>query len=60
MVAGNIPGRTQTLALAIFHDTQTGNDDHALALVGITVVIAFAALWTAEWVTRRQARRTRA
>src|SRR5262245_35961082 len=24
MLAGNIPGRTQTLALAIFHDTQLG------------------------------------
>jgi len=57
MVAGNIPGRTQTLALAIFQDNQTGRDDRALLLAGVTTVLAFAALWTAEWVTRRRARR---
>jgi len=34
MVAGNIPGRTQTLPLAIFHYDQIGRDDRALALVG--------------------------
>jgi molybdate transport system ATP-binding protein len=34
MIAGNIPGRTQTLALAIFHDNQLGKDDRALVLAG--------------------------
>ncbi len=29
MIAGNIPGRTRTLALAIFNDSQIGRDDHA-------------------------------
>jgi molybdate transport system permease protein len=57
MVAGNIPGQTQTLALAIFQHTQVGREDRALVLVGLTVVLAFGALWTAEWVTRRRARR---
>jgi molybdate transport system permease protein len=60
MIAGNIPGRTRTLALAIFHDNQVGRDDRALVLAGVTVVLAFAALWTTEWVTRRQARRAAA
>jgi molybdate transport system permease protein len=60
MVAGNIPGRTQTLALAIFNYNQIGHDDRALRLVGITVVLAFAALWTAEWVTRRHSRKSTA
>ena len=58
MVAGNIPGKTQTLALAIFHDTQTGHEDRAMVLVGVTVALAFAALWTTEWVSRRRARRS--
>jgi molybdate transport system permease protein len=58
MVAGNIPGRTRTLALAIFHDNQIGRDDRALVLAGVTVVLAFAALWTTEWITRRRARRS--
>jgi molybdate transport system permease protein len=53
MIAGNIPGRTRTLALAIFHENQVGRDDRALALVGVTVVLAFAALWAAERLHRR-------
>ncbi len=43
MIAGNIPGKTQTLALAIFHDSQVGRDDRALVLAGVTVALAFAA-----------------
>lgn len=47
IVAGNIPGRTQTLALAIFNDIQLGDTRHALWLVALTVVLAFALLaWT--------------
>jgi molybdate transport system permease protein len=57
MVAGNIPGRTQTLALAIFHDNQIGRDDRALVLAGVTAALAFAALWTAEWIAGRRSRR---
>jgi molybdate transport system permease protein len=60
MVAGNIPGKTQTLALAIFHDVQIGRDDRAGVLVGVTVAIAFAALWTAEWLSHRRSRRAAA
>lgn len=60
MVAGNIPGKTQTLALAIFHDNQIGRDDRALVLAGVTAALAFAALWLTEWITRRRARRAHA
>ena len=56
MVAGNIPGRTQTLALAIFHDVQTGKDERAVVLAAVTVALAFAALWTTEWIVRRRSR----
>jgi molybdate transport system permease protein len=52
IVAGNIPGRTQTLALAIFSDLQSGDDRRALALVGITVLISFAAVFAVERLTR--------
>jgi molybdate transport system permease protein len=55
IVAGNIPGRTQTLALAIFNDIQLGRDDHALFLVGITVVIAFVLMWVVERLSRPRA-----
>jgi len=60
MIAGNIPGRTQTLALAIFHESQMGRDDRALVLAGVTVALAFAALWTTEWLARRRSRRSEA
>lgn len=56
MLAGNIPGRTQTLALAIFHEAQVGRDERARVLAGITAVLAFAALWAAEAVSRARAR----
>jgi molybdate transport system permease protein len=54
IVAGNIPGETQTLPLAIFAELQLGRDADALTLVGITVALAFAALWTVEALTRRR------
>src|SRR6185503_2326749 len=53
IVAGNIPGRTQTLALAIFSDLQAGDDRRAQWLVGFTVVIAFAAVYAVEGLLRR-------
>jgi len=53
MVAGNIPGETRTLALAVFHESQLGRDERASALAAVTVALAFGALWTTEWVSRR-------
>lgn len=57
LVAGNIPGKTRTLALAIFSDLQVGRDAEALALVAVTVVLAFAALWLTEALLRGGRRR---
>jgi molybdate transport system permease protein len=57
LVAGNIPGRTQTLALAIYQRVQIGADGAAFRLVGLTVLLAFAAVWTTEIITRRRGRR---
>ncbi|MFT7671055.1 MAG: molybdate transport system permease protein [Planctomycetota bacterium] len=53
IVAGNIPGETQTLALAIFQDIQLGRDAHAMQLLWISVVIAFLAVWTSEFFLAR-------
>jgi molybdate transport system permease protein len=58
LVAGNIPGRTQTLALAIFQEVQAGRDGRAARLAAWTVALAFAALWTADRLSRRPARET--
>jgi molybdate transport system permease protein len=60
LVAGNIPGRTQTLALAIFHRTQLGQDAEALRLAGIATLIAFAAIYTTELLSHRREARARA
>jgi molybdate transport system permease protein len=52
LVAGNIPGRTQTLSLAIFNFVQLGKDEEAYALLVISVSMAFAAVLVSEWLTR--------
>jgi molybdate transport system permease protein len=44
MLAGNIPGRTATIPVAIYFDIQGGHNDQALILVGIVLVISFASL----------------
>lgn len=54
LVAGNIPGRTQTLSLRIFQEVQAGRDSRAVVLAGWTVVLAFTALWSAERISRRR------
>jgi molybdate transport system permease protein len=53
LVAGNIPGRTSTLSLAIYNHVQLGRDAEAFRLLGIAVVIAFLAVWIAEAFLRR-------
>ena len=54
IVAGSIPGRTQTLALAIFNDIQVGRDREAMGLVAITVALSFAAIWIFEALQRKR------
>jgi molybdate transport system permease protein len=52
IVAGNIPGRTQTLSLAIFSEIQLGDTGAALRLVAITVGFAFVSMWSVERLLR--------
>ncbi|MFW6217402.1 MAG: molybdate ABC transporter permease subunit, partial [Verrucomicrobiota bacterium] len=56
MIAGNIPGRTQTLASAIYSAQQSGDADRANLLLAFAIVVGFAAVFTTEWLTRRPAR----
>jgi molybdate transport system permease protein len=53
LVAGNIPGRTTTLSLAIYNSVQLGHDDAAFRLLLYSVIVAFAAVWIAEISLRR-------
>ena len=57
IVAGNIPGKTQTLALAIFNDIQIGQDDEARRLVGLTAALAFLAIWISERLLSQRRKR---
>lgn len=55
LVAGNIPGRTTTLSLAIYNFVQLGRDADAFRLLGIAVLVAFTAVWITEALLRRRA-----
>ena len=53
LVAGNIPGRTTTLSVSIYSDIQLGHDADAFRLLAVSVILAFAAVWTSEWLFKR-------
>ncbi len=44
MVAGSIPGRTQTLSIAVYEAVQAGQDDLANRLVLVISAVAVAVL----------------
>ncbi len=54
MVAGNIPGKTQTMALAIFNAVNLGEDASVYRLVLISTIVAFIAIWLTERITLKQ------
>ena len=54
IVAGNIPGRTQTLALAIFSEIQSGRGEGARGLLALTTGLAFAGIYVTERLLRRR------
>jgi molybdate transport system permease protein len=54
MVAGNIPGRTQTASIAIYDATQAGHDSYALILVLILSALAFALLYITNLLIAKQ------
>jgi molybdate transport system permease protein len=54
----NIPGETQTLALAIYSFTQTpGGESQVWRLVSLSIAVSFAALLASEALARRLERR---
>ena len=53
MLAGFIPGKTETLSLSIYHLVQLGRDSEALVLLAIAVALAFGAVWFSERLLRR-------
>lgn len=54
MVAGNIPGRTQTIPLAIYFAVETGNTDLANKLVVIMTIFSFAVIFILNsWLKKK-------
>ncbi len=61
MVAGNLEGKTRTIPLAIYTLTnQPEGMAEAWRMVGLSVLLACAALAASEWLERREARHGRA
>ena len=54
IIAGNIPGRTQTLATAIFSAQQAGQDAEADFLLAIALLVGFGAIFATEYLSRKQ------
>src|SRR4030095_476611 len=52
MVAGNIPGRTQTAAIAIYDATQAGRDDYAALLVLLLSIAALSIVYATNKLTK--------
>jgi molybdate transport system permease protein len=54
MIAGNIPGRTQTVAVAIYDAVEAGNGALARALVLVVSAAALLILWAANRLSPKQ------
>src|ERR1044072_8093204 len=57
MVAGNIPGRTQTLPLAIYDAAQARKDEQARLMVIVMTALAFTGLWCVRQLEQPRYRR---
>ncbi len=53
MVAGNIPGRTQTMPIAIYDAVQAGDQARANALVALLTAVAVALLFALRGLAQR-------
>ena len=52
MIAGNIPGKTQTLSLAVYDAVMAGRDSQAMFLVAVVSVVSMAILVTSGRLLR--------
>ena len=56
IIAGNIPGQTQTIASAIYSAQQVGNEHEATILIAVALVVGFIAIYTAESLSQSKKR----
>lgn len=57
MVAGNIPGRTQTMSVAIYSAVQGGHREKAYAWVFVIIMISFGTMIAMNWLSSRNKNR---
>ncbi|MBN9415559.1 hypothetical protein ABS71_11780 [bacterium SCN 62-11] len=57
LVAGNIPGQTQTLPLALYVASESGNYAEAARLLGWSVLLALCAASVVQWNRERAGRK---
>jgi molybdate transport system permease protein len=55
IVAGGIPGQTQTLSVAIYNATEVGRDADAMGFIAVSIALAFAAMLASNLIVRRRA-----
>ena len=55
MIAGAIPGRTQTLSVGIYTLVETGREDAAWSLLAISATLAFVAIYLSNRFAARKA-----
>lgn len=56
VLAGNIPGETSTVALAMYRAVEIGQDDLAMRLLLVSLLLAFGCLWISGRVLKPVAR----
>jgi len=56
MVAGSIPGQTRTLAVGIYDFVETGREDRAIALLLVSLLLSFGAIFLSNVIGTRGAR----
>jgi len=54
MIAGNIPGKTQTMPLAIYEAVASGDDHRAQALALVLTAISLLAVYFTNRISRSQ------
>lgn len=52
MLAGNIPGKTRTLPLAVYSEVAAGNMDRAWIYVAVILGVAFIAVWIMNMMSK--------
>lgn len=53
MIAGGIPGQTETLSVAIYRLTEIGREDDAMSLMLLSVALAFLAMFASNQVMKQ-------